>query len=128
MDHTGKQRRTAARRHEEATDVFRERYRTRGGIEGTNSGLKRRTGLGHVRVRGGPRVFHAIYLKITGWNIRRASVCAKMREIVRQRAYTAVFRGNFWACALQNGLGGLRSTFPAVRSGLHASQAFLTAG
>jgi len=128
VDHTGKQRRTAARRHEEATDVFRERYRTRGGIEGTNSGLKRRTGLGHVRVRGGPRVFHAIYLKITGWNILRASVCAKMREIVRQRAYTAVFRGNFWACALQNGLGGLRSTFPAVRSGLHASQAFLTAG
>ena len=92
LDHTAKQRRTAARRREESTDVFRERYKTRGGIESTNSGLKRRTGLGRLRVRGGPRVFHAIYLKVTGWNILRASVCAKMREIVYQRANMAVLR------------------------------------
>ena len=76
MDHTAKQRRTAARRREESTDVFRERYKTRGGIESTNSGLKRRTVLGRLRVRGGPRVFHAIYLKVAGWNIMRAWVCA----------------------------------------------------
>ena len=92
LDHTAKQRRIAARRCEEATDVFRERYTIRGGIEGTNSGLKRRTGLGRLRVRGGPRVFHAIYLKVAGWNILRASVCAKMREIVYQRAKMAVLR------------------------------------
>ena len=84
--HTAKARRTAGRRREEATDVFRERYRRRSGIEGTNSGLKRRTGAGQLRVRGGPRVFQAIYLKITGWNILRASACAKMREIVYARA------------------------------------------
>jgi len=83
LDHTAKQRRTASRRREEATDVFQERYKIRGGIESTNSGLKRRTGMGRLRVRGGPRVFHAIYLKVAGWNILRASVCAKMREIVR---------------------------------------------
>jgi len=89
--HTAKQRRLAGRRREEATDVFRDRYRIRGGIEGTNSGLKRKTGLGQLRVRGKPAVFHSILLKIVGWNILRASVCAKMREIVYARANIAVF-------------------------------------
>ena len=92
LHHTAKQRRLAGRRREENTDVFRERYRIRGGIEGTNSGLKRKTGLGRLRVRGSPRVFHSILLKITGWNILRASACAKMREIVYARAHMAVFR------------------------------------
>jgi len=94
--HTAKQRRLAGRRREEATDVFRERYRIRGGIEGTNSGLKRKTGLGQLRVRGRPAVFQAIYLKIAGWNILRASVCAKMREIIYARANMAVF----WFCLM----------------------------
>jgi len=93
--HTAKQRRLAGRRREENTDVFRDRYRIRGGIEGTNSGLKRKTGLGRLRVRGRPAVFQAIYLKIAGWNILRASVCAKMREIVYARADMAVFWFNF---------------------------------
>jgi hypothetical protein len=84
--HTAKARRTAGRRREEATDVFRERYQRRSGIEGTNSGLKRRTGLGQLRVRGKPAVFRSILLKVTGWNILRASACAKMREIVYARA------------------------------------------
>ena len=87
--HTAQQRRTAARRTEESTEVFRERYKKRGGIEGTNSCLKRRTGLGRLRVRGRPGVYHAIRLKVAGWNILRASVCAKMRKIVHQRAYSA---------------------------------------
>ena len=91
LSHTAKQRRLAGRRREENTDAFRQRYRIRSGIEGTNSGLKRRTGLGRLRVRGSPRVFHAIYLKITGWNILRASACAKMREIVYERASVAAF-------------------------------------
>jgi hypothetical protein len=93
--HTAKQRRLAGRRREEATDVFRDRYRIRGGIEGTNSGLKRKTGLGRLRVRGQPAVFQAIYLKIAGWNILRASVCAKMREIIWEKANMAVFWFNF---------------------------------
>jgi hypothetical protein len=98
LEHTAKQRRMAARRREQETEVFRQRYRRRSGIESTNSGLKRRTGLGRLRVRGRPRVFQAIYLKVAGWNILRASVCAKMREWVRAKAQTAVF----WATA---GLG-----------------------
>jgi hypothetical protein len=91
FDHTAKARRIAARRKEQATEVFRDRYKIRGGIEGTNSGLKRKTGLGRLRVRGRPAVFHAIYFKIAGWNIMRASVCAKMRKIVWERATKTAF-------------------------------------
>ena len=93
LDHTAKERRLAGRRREEATEVFRERYRIRGGIEGTNSSLKRRTGLGRLRVRGQPGVFHCILLKVAGWNILRAAACAKMREIVCARAVEAVDAG-----------------------------------
>lgn len=122
LDHTAKQHRTASRRREEATDVFRERYKIRGGIEGTNSGLKRRTGLGRLRVRGGPRVFHAIYLKVAGWNILRASVCAKMREIVHQRANMAVSQGAaIGVSAIFGGPTSIRgpvSTFRSLRGDL----------
>jgi hypothetical protein len=95
LEHTAKDRRLAGRRAEEATEVFRERYQVRGGIEATNSGLKRKTGLGRLRVRGRPAVHHAIYLKIAGWNIMRASVCAKMRQIVWERANGPVFGFDF---------------------------------
>ena len=91
LEHTAKGRRLEGRRREQDTDVFKERYKTRGGIESTNSGLKRRTGLGQLRVRGAPAVFHAIYLKLAGWNILRAAACAKMRKIVHERAAAAVF-------------------------------------
>jgi hypothetical protein len=92
LEHTAQDRRVASRRREQDTDVFRERYKIRGGIEGTNSGLKRRVGLGQLRVRGRPAVFHAIYLKVAGWNILRASACAKMREIVYAKANAALLK------------------------------------
>jgi hypothetical protein len=95
LDHTAKDRRIAARRKEQATEVFTDRYKIRGGIEGTNSCLKRKTGLGQLRVRGRPAVCHAIYLKIAGWNIMRASVCAKMREIVYAKANMGVLWFDF---------------------------------
>ena len=93
--HTARQRRLDARRKEEATEIFSERYKKRGGIEGTNSCLKRKTGLGRLRVRGRPAVFLAIYLKVAGWNILRASACAKMQEIVCERAAAATWRTIF---------------------------------
>ena len=93
LEHTGKQRRLAARRREENTEVFRERYTIRCGIEGTHSGLKRAMKLGRLRVRGRPAVFHAIYLKVAGWNMRRAMVCAALRKIVYERAAGAVLYG-----------------------------------
>jgi hypothetical protein len=91
LDHTAKQRRLAARRREEQTPVFRERYRIRAGIESTNSGIKRRTGLNRLRVRGKARVFNAIWLRLAGWNILRAAASAKMRELVAERAKTPSF-------------------------------------
>jgi hypothetical protein len=61
-------------------------------------------GLGRLRVRGRPRVFQAIYLKVAGWNILRASVCAKMREWVRAKAQTAVLRVCAAVCATSWGV------------------------
>jgi hypothetical protein len=117
LEHTAKQRRMAARRREQETEVFRQRYRRRSGIESTNSGLKRRTGLGRLRVRGRPRVFQALYLKVAGWNILRAAVCAKMREWVRAKAQTAVFRLvvrlRRASSACRNAVGGLRTVISA---------------
>ena len=128
VDPTSQQRRTAGRRREEATDVFRQRYRVRSGIEGTNSGLKRRTGLGQLRVRGRPAVFRSILLKVTGWNILRASACAKMREIVYERAQRAVFYLHLWALSVNtahddDGDGPRRVllAFPCRLTDLHRS-------
>lgn len=77
---TGKQRRLASRRCEEATTVFRERYARRAGVESTNSGLKRRLGLGRLRVRGRKAVAHALYLKAAGWNLLRAAAALARRR------------------------------------------------
>ena len=128
LEHTAKQRRMAGRRREEATDVFRQRYRVRRGIEGTNSGLKRRTGLGQLRVRGQPAVFRSILLKVTGWNILRASACAKMREIVYERAQRAVFHLYFGALSVNtahdddgNGPRRVLLAFPCRLTDLHRS-------
>jgi len=76
---TPKQKRLAARREEEQTDEFRAAYAVRAGLEGTNSGIKRKTGLGRLRVRGRKSVFNAIFLKTAGWNILRASSSKKMK-------------------------------------------------
>lgn len=77
---TGKQRRLASRRCEEKTTVFRERYARRSGLESTNSGLKRRLGLGRLRVRGRQAVHHALYLKAAGWNLLRAAAALARRR------------------------------------------------
>ena len=93
VDHTAKQRRLAARRREQATDAFREHYQIRSGIEGTNSGLKRRTGLGRLRCRGAPRVFHAILLKVCGWNVLRAAATERLRRLTAEKLARAVPSG-----------------------------------
>jgi hypothetical protein len=80
---TDKQRRLDSRRREEATDVFRERYRKRSGIEATNSMLKRVMGMGRLRIRGSPGVFHSILLKVAGWNLFQAARALAMRKARR---------------------------------------------
>lgn len=59
------------RRRVEATGEFRSRYAIRAGSEATNSELKRRHGLGNIRVRGRPRVELAAYLKAAACNFKR---------------------------------------------------------
>jgi hypothetical protein len=59
------------RRRYQQTEAFRERYATRAGVEGTNSELKRKHGLGRLRVRGAKRVRLAIRLKALACNVKR---------------------------------------------------------
>ncbi len=83
LEFTDKERRLAGRRVEEATEVFKERYALRSGIESTNSGLKNRLGLGRLRVRGRGSVFRVILHKVAGWNVLRAAASQKLRAWVR---------------------------------------------
>lgn len=51
--------------------AWRAEYRMRAGIEATNSELKRRHGLGRLRVRRRPRVLFAVTMKLTACNAKR---------------------------------------------------------
>ena len=99
LDYTAKQRRQQERRREEDTPVFRERYAKRSGIESTNGGLKRKHGLGKLRVRGSPAVRHALFLKVAGWNMNRATTSGKLAskaaEILRKLGF-----GGWWSACL----------------------------
>jgi len=81
---TDQARRLAARRREQDTEVFRERYTIRSGIESTNSGLKNRLGLGKLKVRGRGSVFRQLLLKVTGWNLLRAAASETLRTTVSE--------------------------------------------
>jgi hypothetical protein len=85
FDHTAKQRRLDKRRRDEDGDEFRKVYSKRAGIESTNSGIKRRTGMSRLRVRGEVSVYQAIVLKLAGWNIFQASRTIKAREYVKKQ-------------------------------------------
>ena len=62
---------TAMRQREQATAEFKEAYKIRSGIEATNSELKRRHGMGRLRIRGRPPVTIAVYFKASACNIKR---------------------------------------------------------
>ena len=83
LEFTDKERRLAARRVEEKTEVFQERYAPRSGIESTNSGLKNRLGLDRLRVRGRGSVFRVILHTVAGWNVLRAAAAQKLCAWVR---------------------------------------------
>jgi hypothetical protein len=59
------------RRRDEASGEFWKRYAIRAGIEATNSELKRRHGLGRLRVRRRPRVELAVHLAALACNMKR---------------------------------------------------------
>ena len=79
-----REHRAGKRREVEQTDAFRDAYRLRSGIEGTHSCLKRREGLGRLRVRGRPAVASSLLLKIAGWNLLRASTSRSLRARISQ--------------------------------------------
>jgi len=81
IEHTPAEHRLASRRAEQATEAFREHYAIRGGGESVNAGLKRKTGMGRLRVRGSPRVRMAVLLRCAGWNLFRALAAMKRRGI-----------------------------------------------
>ncbi len=83
--HTAATFRGGQRRLDEQTEAFKESYRKRAGVEGTISGMKRRVGLGRLRVRGRPAVFQAIYLKAAGWNILQAARSAAAQKWVAEQ-------------------------------------------
>jgi hypothetical protein len=126
LSYTDKQRRLAARRREEDTEAFRERYAIRSGIESTNSGLKRRLGLGELRVRGQKAVFHALYLKVAGWNVFRA--VASGRLVAKVAAAMAAAVGGLWSALgflllLGLVLGRIRAqAAPTLRTGRYNFQ------
>lgn len=96
LSYTDKQRRLEERRREEQTEAFQKRYGKRAGIESTNSGLKRRLGLGYLRVRGKKAVFHALYLKAAGWNLLRAAASGKLVKMVKEAMARSGPALRFW--------------------------------
>lgn len=59
------------RRRREASAQFVRQYAIRAGIEATNSEIKRKHGLGKLRVRGRPQVVLAVSFKALACNIKR---------------------------------------------------------
>ena len=83
---TEKQQRLQDRRKEQETPEWKKGYRIRAGIEGTNSAIKRKTGLGRLRVRGMSSMSYAILLKIAGWNILCAARSKKLTDKLEGRS------------------------------------------
>lgn len=106
--------RAGVRREEEQSASFRNMYRLRSGIEGTNGSLKRRLGLGRLRVRGRPAVSSALLLKLAGWNLLRASTTKKYRAMIA-------------SIMAQLHKIGKRASFPAIRRPLNGLRSRLNA-
>ncbi|MFP4217090.1 MAG: transposase [Wenzhouxiangella sp.] len=94
LHHTGLQRRSAARRAEQATEAFRTCYRIRAGGESVNSGLKRKTGIGRLRTRGLVRMRMGILLRCAGWNVLQAVRAIRARRKAAAAALAAAFLGS----------------------------------
>ena len=93
LDYSDKERRLSERRREMRTDAFKNQYRFRSGIEGTNSQLARKTGLKKLRVRGLSAVSYRVKLKALALNIFRAAavMAAKIRKLCPQNSQKRFF-------------------------------------
>ena len=65
--------RQRARRLEDASDAFRDRYRWRAGVEATMSRFKHQMGMARLRVRGMAKVTYVAMLRALGLNIHRVA-------------------------------------------------------
>lgn len=74
LQYTHERVKQRARRLFEQSDVFRDQYRWRAGIEATISRLKHQMGLAHLRVRGQGAVKYRVLLSALGLNIHRVAV------------------------------------------------------
>ena len=72
-----KELRLAIRRKLEKSDLFKNRYRMRSGIEATNSEYDRLTGVKHLRVRGFKAVRFCATIKALGINIYRIATAMR---------------------------------------------------
>lgn len=72
-----KELRLAIRRKLEKSDLFKDRYRMRSGIEATNSEYDRLTGVKHLRVRGFKAVRFCATMKALGINIYRIAAALR---------------------------------------------------
>ncbi len=93
---TGKELRLAQRRQEETTQTFCDEYRIRSGIEATNSGIKRVTGMSRLRVRGRAAVTMSVLLKIAGWNLLQAARVRALLDALAKFRGVAQSRRLFW--------------------------------
>lgn len=86
--------RIEARRLEQETPEWKERYAARSGIEGLNRALDVVTGFKRLRVRGLRAVSMALNLKAAGWNIAATAKILKKR---RRKAAMRRREGTLWA-------------------------------
>ena len=121
---TMSEHRSCCRRAAEQAPEFRERYRVRSGIEGTNSGLKRRCGLQRLRVRGWRAVTSSVLLKLAGWNILRAASSRRLRGMLEKYLGDCVFSCvTCWrSMALEPITTGFQSMRSACRSQLKTNR------
>lgn len=75
--------RIAARRTREHTPEFKDKYRWRSGIESTFSGMDKRTGIKHLRVRGLVAVGYCARLKAIGVNLFRAARVKRILDTLK---------------------------------------------
>lgn len=101
--------RLSQRRAQQESEQWRSDYRRRAGIEGTNRGLDRRTGIKRLRVRGSKAVAHSVYGKVMGWNIiQGARAVKKAAQTARKAAAKGMIH---WPGKIASGREGILSAW-----------------
>lgn len=111
--YTDAESRNAQRHAFEQTTEFKDRYRWRAGIEGTNSHLKNDIGAGRLRVRGLVAVRFAVTLKALGLNILR---CAEALSASVRASISTLFGSKPPVMAFVNSLYAKILTFVSIDS------------